>query len=64
MCGFEPFEDDLGPQRVVVDVDLVPGPFTEAVAERLLRTVTDELLALGVEITRTRLEIHGPMSAW
>lgn len=52
------------PQRVVVDIDVLPGPFTEAVAERLLRLVTDELLALGMEVTRTHIEIHGPMSAW
>jgi hypothetical protein len=49
---------------VVVDIDVVPGPFIEAVGERLLRAVTDELLKLGVEITRTRIELHGPISAW
>lgn len=52
------------PQRVVVDIDVVPGPFIEAVGERLLRVVTDELLKLGVEITRTRVELHGRISAW
>lgn len=50
------------PQRVVVDIDVVPGPFIEAVGERLLRVVTDELLKLGVEITRTRVELHGRIS--
>ena len=52
------------PQRVVVDIDVVPGPFIEAVGERLLRVVTDELLKIGMEITRTRIELHGRMSAW
>ena len=52
------------PQRVVVEIDVVPGPFIEAVGERLLRVATDELLKLGVEITRTRVEIHGRISAW
>ena len=52
------------PQRVVVDIDVVPGPFIEAVGERLLRVVTDDLLKLGVEITRTRVELHGRISAW
>jgi hypothetical protein len=56
--------DQDDPQRVVVDIDVLPGPFTEAVAERLLRLVTDELLQLGMEVTRTRIEIHGPLSAW
>ncbi len=52
------------PQRVVVEIDVEPGPFFEAVGERLLRVVTDELLKLGVEITRTRVELHGRISAW
>jgi hypothetical protein len=55
---------DDDPQRVVVDIDVVPGPFIEAVGERLLRVVTDELLKTGMEITRTRVEIHGRISAW
>jgi hypothetical protein len=46
---------DDDPQRVVVDIDVVPGPFIEAVGERLLRVVTDELLKTGMEITRTRV---------
>ena len=46
---------DGEPQRVVVDIDVVPGPFIEAVGERLLRVVTDELLKTGMEITRTRV---------
>ena len=52
------------PQRVVVDIDVLPGPFIQAVAERLLRLVTDEMLSLGMEVTRTRIEIHGSISAW
>ncbi len=55
---------DSEPQRVVVDIDVVPGPFVEAVGERLLRVVTDELLKTGMEITRTRVELHGRISAW
>ncbi len=55
---------DAEPQRVVVDIDVVPGPFIEAVGERLLRAVTDELLKIGMEITRTRVELHGRISAW
>lgn len=55
---------DAAPQRVVVEIDVVPGPFLEAVGERLLRVVTDELLKTGMEITRTRVELHGRISAW
>lgn len=62
MCRRAPVDEV--PHRVVVDVDVLPGPFTEAVAERLLRTVTNELLSIGAEVTRARLEIHGPLSAW
>ena len=56
--------DDHQPLRVVVDLDVVPGPFVEAVAERVLRVVTDELLTIGAEVTRARVEIHGPLSTW
>lgn len=55
---------DAEPQRVVVDVDVLPGPFIEAIGERLLRVVTDELLRTGIEITRIRVELHGRISAW
>lgn len=55
---------DAAPQRVVVDIDVLPGPFIEAIGERLLRVVTDELLNAGMEITRTRVELHGRISAW
>ena len=51
---------DAEPQRVVVDID----PLIEAVGERLLRVVTDELLKTGMEVTRTRVELHGRISAW
>lgn len=53
---------DAERQRVVVDIDVVPGPFIEAVGERLLRVVTEELLTAGMEITRTRVELHGRIS--
>lgn len=55
---------DAEPQRVVGEIDVVPGPFIGAVGERLLRVVTDELLKTGMEITRTCVELHGPISAW
>ena len=55
-------DDDV--QRIVVEVDVVPGPFVEAIAERLLRVVTDELLKVGMHTTRTRVEVHGRISAW
>ena len=56
--------DNIQPQRVTVEVDIIPGPFIEAVAERLLRLITDELLKLGTDVTRTRVEIHGRLAAW
>ncbi|MGH9215604.1 MAG: hypothetical protein ACRDZS_05055 [Acidimicrobiales bacterium] len=55
---------DAQTQRVVVDIDVLSGPFIEAVGERLLRLVTDELLRTGMEITRIRVELHGRISAW
>lgn len=56
--------DNIQPQRVTVEVDVIPGPFIEAVAERLLRLITDELLKLGMDVTRTRVEIHGRLAGW
>lgn len=50
--------------RLIVDVDVEPGPYVEALGERLLRLVVDELLGLGVEITRTRVELYGHISTW
>ncbi len=55
--------DGTDPQRVAVDIDVEPGPFIEALGERLLRLVADELLTLGLEVTRTGLELYGAISA-
>ena len=53
-----------GPQRITVGVDLLPGPLTEAVAERMLQIVVEELLRIGAEVTAVRIEVHGSMAAW
>ena len=52
------------PQRVTVEVDLQPGPLTEAIAGRMLHIVVEELLRIGAEVTTVRIEIHGPMATW
>ncbi|MGI8684309.1 MAG: hypothetical protein ACR2MO_04335 [Acidimicrobiales bacterium] len=39
------------PQRITVGCDMVPRPRAEAVAERLLSMVIDELRRSGVVIT-------------
>jgi hypothetical protein len=51
-------------QRVTVTVTLVAGPDTEAIAEKLLRTVTEELFTIGAELTTVRVEIKGHPAAW
>jgi hypothetical protein len=56
--------DTVEPQQIVIEVDVMPGPFVEAVAERLLRTVVEELRDVGAETTRVRLEIRGRMASW
>lgn len=60
----EPSRLDEGPQRISVRVDLVPGPFTEAVAERMLQIVVEELLRIGAEPTTVRVTIRGCMASW
>jgi len=51
-------------QRIMVVVDVVPGPLTEALAGRLLNLVTQELLNAGVDITAVVVEVHGLMASW
>ncbi|MGO8684163.1 MAG: hypothetical protein ACLQUT_06245 [Thermoleophilia bacterium] len=51
-------------QRITVRVDLVAGPFSEAVAGRLLQMVVDELGRVGCEITGVRVEIRVSMASW
>lgn len=53
-----------GPQRIDVRVELVPGPFTEAVAGRILQVVVDELGRIGSEVTSVRVELRGWMASW
>jgi hypothetical protein len=52
------------PQRVTVGVDLLPGPLTEAIAERILHIVVEELLNIGAEVNAVRIEIRGWMATW
>lgn len=59
-----PRPDDPQPQQLAVAVDLLPGPYTEAVAERMLHVVVDELIAIGADVTGVRVEIHGSIGCW
>lgn len=52
------------PQRITVGCDMVPGPQAEAVAERLLSMVIDELRRSGVVITAISVELQGCITAW
>ncbi len=61
-CTAAPHNTD--PQRVLIEVDVIPGPFIEALAERLLRNLVQELLNVGADVTRVRLELHGCLSSW
>ena len=51
-------------QRVEVAVEVVPGPYQELVAERLLRCVVETLLEMGAEPTAVRIELTGPIASW
>lgn len=52
------------PQQVTIEVDLLPGPLTEAIAERILHLVVEELLNIGADVTAVRIEIRGWMATW
>ena len=52
------------PQQVTIGADLLPGPLTQAIAERILHIVVDELLNIGAEVTAVHVEIRGPMATW
>jgi len=58
----DPMSDD--PQRITVGCDMVPGPLAEAVAERLLSIVVDELRASGIVVTCVRVELRGRSTTW
>ncbi len=47
-------------QRIVVDVDVVAGYCVECLGERLRCLVTDELMRLGMDVTRSRIAAPRP----
>jgi hypothetical protein len=51
-------------QRIVVDVDVVAGYCVEGLGERLRCLVTEELMRLGMDVTRSRIELHGRIATW
>jgi hypothetical protein len=61
---FDDREQEADAQRIVMAVDLVPGPFAPAMAARLLHLVTQELNTLGADIVAVNLEIQGDMASW
>ncbi|MGH8917643.1 MAG: hypothetical protein ACRD0H_04775 [Actinomycetes bacterium] len=52
------------PQRITVGCDMVPGPQAEAVAERILSIVIDELRRSGIVITAISVKMQGCITAW
>ncbi|MHB8341541.1 MAG: hypothetical protein ACYDB7_10250 [Mycobacteriales bacterium] len=52
------------PQRITVEVEVLPGPHTESVIDRLVRPLVAELQQMGGEVTRVRVQIHGQMAGW
>jgi hypothetical protein len=56
------------PQRISVVVDTIPEPLTEPLAEaittKILYLIVNELIELGADITKIRVEVQGPLSPW
>jgi hypothetical protein len=61
---FDDREQEADAQRIVMAVDLVPGPFAPEMAARLLHLVTQELNTLGADIVAVNIEIQGDMASW
>jgi hypothetical protein len=52
------------PQRIAVEVQLLPGPYQPAVIERIRQSIVEPLLDMGAEITAIRIEITGQIASW
>jgi hypothetical protein len=50
-------------QRISVHVELLPGPQQTSVIERVRRSIIEELLQMGAEITAVHVHITGQMAA-
>lgn len=50
--------------QITVSADVVPGPYTEMVAERMLQLLVNQLLEIGADVTVVRMEIRGDMASW
>lgn len=60
----EETEQDGYPQRIVMAVDFVPGPFAPEIAARLLHLIVEELRTVGADIVAVNLQIRGDMASW
>ncbi|MGH9067037.1 MAG: hypothetical protein ACRD0J_06065 [Acidimicrobiales bacterium] len=57
-----PRSDDV--QRISLRVELLPGSCTEAVAERMLQIVVEELVSISTEVTAVAVEVRGDLATW
>lgn len=51
-------------EKITVSVDVVPGPYTEMIAERMCQVLVQALLDIGAEVTAVRIELLGDMASW
>ncbi|TML42076.1 MAG: hypothetical protein E6G27_05530 [Actinobacteria bacterium] len=51
-------------RRIVLRLDVVPGPITGASASRLLRLAVEDLRAQGADVRRARVKITGKRATW
>jgi hypothetical protein len=55
----DPDNQGVDIQRIVVAVDVIPGPFTPELAARILRLAVDEFRASATDIVAVNLEVRG-----
>ncbi len=61
---FDEIEQNGNAQRIVMAIDIVPGPFAPEIAARLLHLIVEELRTVGADIVAVNLEIRGDMASW
>jgi len=61
------FDEDVesgDAQRILMAVDIVPGPFAPEIAARLLHLMVEELRTVGADVVAVNMEITGDMASW
>ena len=62
--GRDAYRPSKEPQRIAIGVTSLVGPDHDQAAERVRRSVVQELLAMGAEVVAVGVELSGQIAAW